>query len=443
MSSVGTGFGGFVTRKSLARRTFLRGLSSVVALPFLDAMTPALTAATPQPKRLGFVYFPNGAIMDQWIPTATGAGFEFTSTLKPLEPFRDQLVVIGNLARAGTTIGDHAVAAAGWLTGVYAKKTEAEDVLAGPTIDQLIARKIGHETVFPSLELATEDFTGYVGGCTPGFSCTYMNTLCWANATTPLPMEINPRAVFERLFGRAGSNTQRQARQAEDRSILDSVTGDAARLKVKLGARDRTRLNEYLDQIREIEQRVARAQSNTRAGNIAMDAPSGIPESFEEHAALMFDLQLIAYQADITRVVTFMLSREASQRTYPQIEVGEPHHTLSHHGNDPVKKAQNARINLYHAQQFAKFVQKMKAAPDGDGSLLDHSLIFYGSGMGDGNAHATDPLPLVALGGLVGQGHRHLLQNPKTPAANLWLGVAAKFGANVDHLGNSDGVISI
>jgi hypothetical protein len=432
-----------VIKKKIERRAFLQGLSATVALPFLDAMAPALTAATAAPKRLGFVYFPNGAMMDQWIPKTDGTGFAFTPTLAPLEPFKDQLVVIGNLARAGTTIGDHAVAAAGWLTGVYAKKTEAEDVLAGPTIDQLVARQIGRDTVYPSLELATEDFTGYIGGCTPGFSCAYMNTLCWSSPTTPLPMEINPRSVFERMFGRAGSSVQRQARQAEDRSILDSVTGDAARLKSQLGARDKARVDDYLTQIREVEQRVARAQTNAIAAEITREAPAGIPENFEEHAALMFDLQLLAYQADITRVVTYMLSREASQRTYPQIEVGEPHHTISHHGNDPAKKVANAKINLYHATQFAKFVAKMKATPDGDGSLLDHSLLFYGSGMGDSNAHATDPLPLVAVGGLVGSGHRHLLQKPKTPVANLWLGVGDKFGVNIERLGNSDAVLSL
>jgi hypothetical protein len=433
----------FITRKSLSRRTVLKGFSAAVALPFLDAMAPAASAAPVAPKRLGFVYFPNGAIMDQWIPKTAGAGFEFTPTLAPLEPYSNQLVVIGNLARAGTTIGDHAVAAAGWLTGVYAKKTEAEDVLAGPTIDQLIAKQIGNETAFPSLELATEDFTGYIGGCTPGFSCTYMNTLCWTSPTTPLPMEINPRVAFERMFGRAGSAEQRRAHQAEDLSILDSVTGDVARLKLRLGQRDKSRLDDYLGNIREIEQRIARAEKRGGDTAVNMDAPGGIPESFEEHAGLMFDLQLATYQTDITRVVTFMLSREASQRTYPQIDVDEPHHTLSHHGNDPVKKARNAKINLYHMQLFARFVEKMKSTPDGDGTLLDHSMILYGAGMGDGNAHATDPLPLVAVGGLVGTGHRHLLQKPKTPVANLWLGIADKYGVNIDHLGNSDGVISL
>ncbi|MBV9508002.1 MAG: DUF1552 domain-containing protein [Acidobacteriia bacterium] len=433
----------FVTRKTLPRRTFLRGLSATVALPLLDAMVPALKAAPPAPRRLGFVYFPNGAIMDKWIPKSEGIGLELSPTLAPLAPYRDQLVVLGNLARAGTTIGDHAVAAAAWLSGIYAKKTEAEDVLVGPTIDQIVAAHIGGETAFPSLELATEDFTGYIGGCTPGFSCTYMNTLCWTSPTTPVPMEINPRAVFERLFGRAGSAAQRRERQAEDRGILDSVTEEASHLRASLGPRDRVRLSDYLQEVRELEQRIARRPAGGDSAEAAMDAPQGIPESFEEHAALMFDLQKVAYQTDLTRVVTFMLSREASQRTYPQIEVREPHHTISHHGNDPQKKAMNARINLYHVEQFARFVEKLRATPDGDGSLLDHSLIFYGAGMGDGNAHATDPLPLVAVGGLAGSGNRHLLQRPKTPAANLWLGVAAKFGVNIGHLGNSDGLISL
>src|SRR5215831_9477999 len=246
----------FVRKTSLPRRTFLQGLGVAAGLPFLEAMVPAVTAMAQTPARpqmrLGFVYFPNGALMSDWIPKS-GDGFEFSPTLKPLEPFADRLVVVGNLARAGTTIGDHAVAAAGWLTGIYAKKTEAEDVLAGPTIDQLIARQIGNETAFPSLEFATEDFTGYIGGCTPGFSCTYMNTLCWASPTTPVPMEINPRVAFERMFGRAGTSEQRQARQAEDRSILDSLTGDVSRLKSNLGKRDKARLDDYLTNIRELE----------------------------------------------------------------------------------------------------------------------------------------------------------------------------------------------
>ena len=437
----------FITKLALPRRTFLRGVGAAVALPLLESMVPAATAlaqtaARPQ-RRLGFVYFPNGAVMEQWIPSTTEPGFALPSTLQPLEPFRDRLVVLSNLARAGTTIGDHAVAAAGWLTGVYAKKTEAEDVLANTTIDQIVARGIGQETPFPSLELATEDFTGYIGGCTPGFSCTYMNTISWASPTTPLPMEIDPRVAFERMFGRTGTAAQRLARMEEDRSILDSIADDARRLRVQLGARDRVRVDQYLDHVREIERRIQRTEALNGGQVTSIDAPLGIPESFEEHVSLMFDLLTVAYQADLTRVFTFMMSREASQRTYPQIEISEPHHTLSHHGNDPEKIRLNAKINVYHVAQFAKFVEKLAATPDGDGTLLDHSLIFYGGGMGNGNAHATDPLPLVALGGGAGKGNRHIRPAPKTPAANLWISVADSFGVRLDTFGNSSGRVEL
>ena len=436
----------FITKAALPRRTFLRGAGVMLGLPLLDAMAPALTALAQSPAaprtRLGFVYFPNGAVMEQWIPETVGKGLTISPTLTPLEPFKDRMVVYGNLARAGTTIGDHAVAAAGWLTGVYAKKTEAEDVLANTTIDQIVARHIGQDTPFPSLELATEDFTGYIGGCTPGFSCTYMNTISWASPTSPLPMEIDPRVAFERLFGRTGTASQRAARMAEDRSILDSISGEAKRLRTKVGTRDRRRLDQYLDDVREIERRIQRTESANGSRVEAIDAPVGVPESFEEHVALMFDLLTVAYQADLTRVFTFMMSREASQRTYPQIEIREPHHTLSHHGNDPEKIRLNAKINVYHVEQFAKFVKKLESLPDGDGTLLDHSLVFYGAGMGNGNAHATDPLPLVAMGGGL-PGDRHLQSAPKTPAANLWIGVADHFGVKLESFGNSSGVISL
>jgi hypothetical protein len=436
----------FVRKTALPRRTFLRGLGVAAGLPLLEAMIPALTASAQTParpqRRLGFVYFPNGAIMNDWIPKS-GDGFEFSPTLKALEPFRNRLVVIGNLARAGTTIGDHAVAAAGWLTGVYARKTEAEDVLAGTTIDQIVAKQIGQDTPFPSLEFATEDFTGYIGGCTPGFSCTYMNTISWASPTTPLPMEIDPRAAFERMFGRSGTASQRTARMQEDRSILDSISEDATRLRVRLGSRDRARMDDYLDQIREVERRIQQAETLNKSRADSLDAPAGIPESFEDHVALICELLTVAWQADLTRVFTFMMSREASQRTYPQIGVREPHHTLSHHGNDPRKMESNAKINVLHVEQFVKFLNKLDATPDGDGSLLDHSLVFYGSGMGDGNAHATDPLPLVAVGGGAGKGHRHILPPPKTPAANLWISVAESYGAKLDHFGNSNGRVDL
>jgi hypothetical protein len=437
----------FISKQHIPRRTFLRGVGASLAIPLLDAMVPARTllaqtAANPQ-RRLGFVYFPNGAVMEQWIPAQSGSNIQLSPILKCLEPYQNQVVVVGNLARAGTTIGDHAVAAAGWLTGVYAKQTEAQDVLAGVTIDQIVAKQIGRETPFPSLEVATEDFTGFVGGCTPGFSCAYMDTISWATPTTPLPMEINPRVMFERMFGRPGSAAQRRQRMQRNKSVLDSIADDASALQRDLGARDRARLAEYLEYIREIERRIARTEAQNSNNVTTIDAPLGIPESFEEHVALMFDLLTVAYQADITRVFTFMMSREASQRTYPQVDVDEPHHTISHHANDPAKMASNARINVFHAEQFGKFVQKLHQTPDGDGSLLDHSLLFYGAGMGNGNAHATDPLPLVAVGGGVGTGNRHILPAPRTPVGNLWVDIAHKFGAPIDSLGESTGRLEL
>jgi len=436
----------FITKLNLPRRTFLRGLGTALALPLLDAMVPAATAlaqtAAAPVRRLGFVYFPNGVIVDRWFPAAAGAGFEFSPSLKPLEPHRESLVVVSNLARAGTAIGDHAVSSAGWLTGALAKRTEGEDVRAGTTIDQIVARRIGKDTPFPSLEVATEDFTGYVGGCTPGFSCAYMNTVSWATPTTPLPMEINPRVMFERMFGRAGSPEQRAAWTRRSRSILDSITGDASKLKQGLGPRDRNRLDNYLDDVRELERRIQQTEARAETELVHVDAPGGIPERFDEHVRLMFDLLAIAYQADLTRVFTFMMSREASQRTYPEIEIDEPHHGLSHHFGDAAKIEKCARINAYHVGLFEKFVEKLRSMPDGDGSLLDHSLVFYGAGMGNGNAHAPDPLPLVAVGGGT-RGGRHIVPETRTSIADVWLGVAHRFGADIPSFGESTGSLDL
>jgi hypothetical protein len=435
---------GYVTRKHLPRRIFLRGMGVAISLPLLDAMLPALTPlarAQARPRtRFGAIYVPNGAIMESWIPAAVGSGFEFTPILEPLEPFKDHLVVVSNLTRShpGSQVGDHAVSAAGFLTGVWPKRTEAEDVLANTTIDQVVARRIGQDTPFPSLEVATEDFTGYVGACSPGFNCAYLNTVSWSSPSTPLPMDINPRVVFERMFGQAGSPAERAARTRDERSMLDSVTAEARQLQQRLGGRDRQRVSQYLDNLREIERRIQRTESRNQT-NVALDTPIGVPNSFDEHATLMYDLLAMAYQADVTRVFTFMLSRELSQRTYPSIGVTEQHHTISHHGNKPEAIAQNVKINTYHAGLFAKFVEKLKALPDGDGSVLDHSLIFYGGGMGNPNGHASDPLPVLAVGGGVGKGHRHLQLKPRTPVGNLWLTVANKFGDRMESFGDSDG----
>jgi hypothetical protein len=399
----------------------------------------AQTPARPRP-RFGAVYFPNGAIMEQWIPDQAGPGFEFKPILKPLESFKDSMVIVSNLTRShpGSQVGDHAVSAAGFLTGVWPKRTEAEDVFANTSIDQVVAQQIGQETPFPSLEVATEDFTGYGGACSPGFNCAYLNTISWRTASTPLPMDINPRVVFERMFDGGATAAQRASRLREQRSILDSIAEEAGRLQRNLGTRDRARVADYLDNVREIERRLQRAEAYA-SSDVTFDAPVGVPDSFEEHVGLMFDLLALAYQADVTRVFSFMLSRELSQRTYPQIGVTEQHHSVSHHGNDAQKIAQNVKVNTYHATLFAKFLEKLRSTPDGDGSILDHSVIIYGGGMGNPNPHASDPLPVVAIGGGVGKGHRHIQLTPRTPVGNLWLEIANRYGSPLQSFGDSTG----
>jgi hypothetical protein len=323
---------------------------------------------------------------------------------------------------------------------VWPKRTEAEDVLANTTIDQIVAARIGQETPLPSLELAIEDFSGYVGACSPGFSCAYMNTISWKTPTTPLPMETNPRVVFERLFGGGGTPAERAARLATERSILDSIAEDAAELNRRLGPRDRARVSDYLDNLREIERRLERSEARANDPAVALESPVGIPESFEEHVMIMFDLIAAAYQANVTRVFTFMLSRELSQRTYGWIGVSEQHHTVSHHQNNAEKMAQVAKINTYHVGLFARFLEKLRAIQDGEGSLLDSSLLVYGAGMGDSNGHKTDPLPLVAVGGGL-DGHRHIELRERTPVGNLWRAVAARFDTPVETFGDSDGIV--
>jgi hypothetical protein len=433
----------FVAKKSLSRRTILKGIGTAVGLPFLEAMIPAFARAATPPLRFGVAYFPNGAIMPQFTPATTGEGFAFTPILQPLEVFKDSLVVVTNLTRShpGSQVGDHAVSAAGFLTGVWPKRTESEDVLANTTIDQIVARQIGLDTPLPSIELATEDFTGYVGGCSPGFSCAYMNTISWRTPTTPLPMETNPRLAFERLFGEAGTARERLERIQMQRSILDSVSEEAASLQRGLGARDRARVSDYLENIREIERRIEQTERNRNTGATSLDAPVGVPDSFDEHVGLMFDLVAAAYQADVTRVFTFMMSRELSQRTYPQIGITEQHHSISHHQNQAEKIAKIAKINVYYSGLFAKFVRKLRSTPDGDGSLLDHSLVFYGAGMGDSNSHASDPLPIVAVGGGVGKGHRHVKVETRTPVGCLWSAVSNRYGVRIERFGDGVGMI--
>lgn len=439
----------FVTKKSMSRRTLLKGTGVAVALPLLDAMFPAFTpmakAAAAPTMRFGATYFPNGAIMPQFTPKTSGRDFEFTPILKPLEAFKDNFTVITGFTRShpGSQVGDHAVSCAGFLTGVWPKRTEAEDVLANTTIDQIIAQQIGQESPLPSLELATEDFTGYVGGCSPGFSCSYMNTISWSTPKTPLPMETNPRVVFERIFGEPGTPEERQARLRKQRSILDSLAEDAKELQRGLGPRDNARLSDYLDNVREIERRIGQTEARNARNLATPDAPIGTPEGFEEHVALMFELAAAAFQADVTRVFTFMMSRELSQRTYPQIGVTEQHHTISHHLNNPEKMARMAKINIYYAELYAKFLAKLRSMPEGDGTVLDHTLLVYGAGMADSNGHASDPLPVVLTGGGAGKGARHMEIPTRTPIGNLWVNVAGKFGAKVEKFGDSTGAVDV
>jgi hypothetical protein len=437
-----------IARRALSRRTFLRGTGATLALPLLDAMSPALTAMARTPGagqlRAGFVYVPNGIIMDQFTPAAAGSDFELTTILKPLEPFRNSLVVVSNLVRAETN-NNHAVSSGCWLTGVRPRRTDGPDFRIGTSLDQIVARQIGQDTTFPSIEVATEDFSGLQGACDPGYSCAYMNTLCWQSPTSPLPMELNPRGVFERLFGGGATAEERIARMNDNRSILDFVVSDIKDLSKGLGARDRARLDDYLSHVREIERRIQRAEAQAETRPDVPPEPVGVPESFEEHVGLMYDLLALAYQADLTRVFTFMVSREVSQRTYPNLGIAEPHHAVSHHGNRPESIANHTKINTYHMQMFARFIERLNSTPDGDGSLLDHSLIMYGSGMSDGNGHTGGPLPLALIGGASGRvrGNRHIKMPQNTQMANVLLNVSQKFDVAQDAFGVSTGTVGL
>ncbi len=430
----------FITKMSLPRRSFLHGMGVTLALPLLEAMVPAFTAvaktaAAPNPaRRFGVVFVPLGERPGYWTPKTVGENFEFNTIMKPLEKFRDHVTVVSEMC---DPLDGHATTVAAWLSGVIPKRTIAEDVHNGITVDQVIAKQIGQDTVFPSIELATEDFTGYIGGCDTQYACAYMNTLSWASPTQPLPMEINPRITFERMFGRAGTAAQRLARMENDKSILDSVQQDVQDLQGGLGPKDKARLSDYLENVREIEKRIQKAERQATTDVPVPDAPIGVPESFEEHTALQFDLLALAYEANITKVFTFMMARDASQRVYPQIGIGEPHHSMSHHGNNPEKIANLVKLNTYHMSLFAKFVEKLASTPDGDGSLLDHSLIVYGSGMSESDTHSRLNVPITLVGGGAGlvKGNRHLQTNKETPLANLMLDLANKFGCEMEKFG--------
>ena len=439
-----------VSKKSLARRTFLRGLGTTLALPLLDAMRPAFAASTPpKPVRSAFIYIPNGAIMEHWTPATDGTGFEFTRTLKPLEAYREHLNVISGLAQIngralGDGAGDHARAGATWLTGVHPKKSEV-DIHAGVSADQIAAKELGQYTQLASLELGLES-PFLAGDCDSGYSCAYTNTVSWRTPTSPNPVEVNPRAVFERMFG-DGESTDPAARMKalqEQDSILDYVRGDVARLSPTLGTRDRNKLDQYLDSIRDIERRIQKAeQQNATMKMPLVERPSGIPEEFEEHAKLMTDLMALAFQADMTRVVTFMFAREGSNRAYRDIGVSDGHHSCTHHMHDPVKIEKVSKINVFHVQNLAYVLEKFKSTPDGDGSLLDHSQILYGSSISDGNAHTHHDLPLVLAGGASGQikSGRHIKYPSETHMNNLLLTMLAQAGVHADKLGDSTGEI--
>jgi hypothetical protein len=436
-----------VTKKHLSRRALLRAAGASVALPLLDSMVPALTAqsqtAARAVRRLGFVYVPHGAIMQRFTPATEGANFAFSPILGPLEPLRDRIVVVSNLAHhTADNAGVHSLSPPTWLSGVRPAEKEG-NIRGGTTADQIAGVTFGRDTQFPSLELATEDHSNLIGACDGGYSCTYINTLSWRTPTTPLPMEINPRTVFERLFGDGGTREERLARIQQNRSVLDAVTQQAKRLNLRLGTPDRNALNDYLDNVREIERRLVKSGNQEASPETSMPAPLGIPESFEEHIKLMFDLQVLAYQADLTRVSTFMLARELSQRTYPKVKAFDPHHSVSHHQDDPVKIDTLTRIQTYHASMFAYYLEKLRSTADGDGSLLDHSLILYGSNMSSSNLHNHYPLPAVLAGGAAGHvaGNRHLKCAEETPMTNLLVSLLDKTGIPIERLGDSTGTI--
>ncbi|MBI3049709.1 MAG: DUF1552 domain-containing protein [Acidobacteria bacterium] len=439
----------FITKTSLPRRTFLHGMGTMLALPLFDAMVPAAsalaqTAARPV-RRLGFVYIPMGANAAQWVPSGEGRMTELSPSLASLVPFIDQVTVISNLElRNAYTTGNHASANCAFLSCAKAKRTEGTDYELGITVDQIAAQAIGRETPIPSLELGT-DLIAQVGNCDNGFACAYQNNLSWSSPTTPLPTEADPRVVFERLFGDGGPPERRRADLQRNGSILDWMTTDMARLRRQLGAADRTRLAQYLDSVREVERRIQRAEKATAEGvTLDLDRPATVPAVWEDHVKLMFDLQVLALQTDTTRVITFQMARETSTRTYPHIGVPEPHHPVSHHTNDPEKLAKLAKINAHHVSLFAYLVQRLKETPDGDGSLLDHSMYLLGSGMGNPDVHDHSNLPIVVAGGGAGRlrGGRHVKYAEQTPLANLHLTLLDKVGVHLDRFVDSTGRVA-
>ena len=445
-----------ITGKFLPRRTFLRGMGATLALPFLDSMIPAFgsraLASEAGIKRLAVAYVPNGIQMEKWTPAAAAGGFDLTPTLEPLAPFHNRLMIVTGLANkpafpaTGEGTGDHVRAASTFLTGVHPKKTEGPDIRAGVSMDQLAARELGQHTQLTSLELCI-DSNELIGACEAGYSCAYANTLSWRNPTTPLPMENQPRAVFERLFGDSDDTTRaaRLARIREDRSVLDSLLGEVSRLKRDVGSDDRGKLAQYLDAIRDIERRIQKAEQQSDIELPLVERPTGgIPATFKEHARMMFDMQVLAFQCDLTRVITFLMSREVSPRTYTEIGISDPHHGLSHHQNNPAQMEKLAKINRFHVEQLAYFLEKLQATPDGAGTLLDQVTLLYGCGISNSNLHTHDNLPILVAGGPAGPAQgRHLRCDKDTPLTNLQLSLLSRVGVPIDNLGDSTGRIGL
>ncbi len=437
-----------VTKKTIPRRTMLRGIGASLALPLLDGMVPAATplrktAAKPV-RRLGVVYVPNGMMMDHWTPAVEGTEFDFPSILEPLEPFRDSLRVLSGM-RGQDAEGPHARASTRFLTGVVSERDSAGSSLrAGISMDQIAGRAMRDRTQLATLELGL-DGRDFAGSCDEGFSCAYTNTISWANETTPLPMEINPRVVFERLFGDSGSTDPdvRRARLAKDASLLDSVTERASDLSRRLGPSDRTKLSQYLDAVRDIERRIQIAEQQSDRELPVVDQPPGIPNTFGEHAKLMFDLLALAYETDLTRAATFMMGREITGRTYPEIGVPDAHHPISHHQKDPLKLEKLRRINRYHVELFAAFLERLRSTPAGDSTLLDNAMIIYGAGMSDSNSHGSYNLPILLAGGAAGAGGRHIKYPEDTPLANLHLTLLDKMGIPIETLGDATGPLPL
>jgi hypothetical protein len=437
-----------IKKIALPRRTFIRGMGAAVALPFLDAMVPALTAQTKGAPRFTAIYCGNGANMFDWTPAAEGVGFELSPSLTPLAPFRDRLLVVTGLDNyqatdQGDVGGQHPRAAPAFMSCVHPKQTEGADVQAGTTIDQMIAGKICRDTKLPSLEVSV-DRNDVVGACDHGYACAYMNSMSWASPTNPLPSETNPRFVFERMFGVGSTAEERLARVQEDRSILDSLNSEISKLTRRLGTNDRTKLGQYFDAVRDVEQRIAKSESYNKDFEVP-DQPVGVPPTFKEYIELMFDLQVLAFQADITRVSSLMMARENVNRAYPEIGLPEAHHSISHHGNNPEKMKNYSKLNTYHVETLTYYLDKLKKTQDAEGNLLDNTIVLFGSGMSDGNVHNNYNVPVILVGGknLQVKADRHVKYAKGTPLANLMLGVLDRYGVPAEKFGDSTAEIDL